>query len=83
MTGHPVHEAYAAALDSPCPTCGAAAGDYCTRTDSNRGRCIRRVPCVRRCPASPLLTDEPSPRHALARSFTEPLHELDETEETQ
>lgn len=71
MTDRPVHQAYAASLDTPCPTCGADAGQYCTRTDSNGARRVRRCPCVKRCPPSSLpMADE---RRWPARSFSEPV----------
>lgn len=71
MTGHPVYEAYAAALDSPCPTCGASAGEYCTRVDGNRARRVRRCPCVRR-PMRLNAQEVDEPRRP-SRSFSEPL----------
>lgn len=72
------------AIDRPCPTCRAAVGEYCTRTDDRGQARIRRVPCVQRCPPSPPATDEPvQPNHRPpARSFDEPLHELDDDTET-
>jgi hypothetical protein len=74
VNARPVGTAYAGALDSPCRTCGAAAGDYCTRRDSTGVPRIRKMPCCRRCPpSSPLPAEEPSRRHQVA--FDEPLHE--------
>lgn len=72
MTGRPVREAYGAALDRACPTCGAEPGEYCTtRTDRADVQRIRRCPCVKRCPpSSPPMTEEP---RWPARSFSEPL----------
>lgn len=78
MIGRPVPEAYRTALDLPCPTCGAAAGDFCTRTDGTRARRIRRAPCVKRCPPSRHADDGTA---APTRSFSEPVHQLDDDSE--
>lgn len=78
MTGRPVSEAYRTALDVPCPTCGAGPGEYCTRTDDTGAPRTRRCPCVKRCPPGPPVVDETV---APARSFDEPLHELDDPED--
>ncbi|WP_217267741.1 hypothetical protein, partial [Mycobacterium sp. ST-F2] len=43
-------EAYAGALCTPCSTCGAEVGQYCTTPD---GR-LRRCPCVARCRSIPI-----------------------------
>ncbi|TDK88665.1 hypothetical protein [Mycolicibacterium mucogenicum] len=79
MTGRPIPEAYAAALDTLCPTCGAEAGEYCVVVDAERAPRIRRVPCVRRCP--PRQPDPEPPAYA-ARSFSEPIHDPTDIEET-
>ncbi|TXH27046.1 MAG: hypothetical protein E6R06_04980 [Mycobacterium sp.] len=72
VTGRPIAEAYTAALDEPCPTCGAAAGEYCVVVDANRVPRLRRVPCVRRCPPG---LPEPEQLTPAVRSFSEPLHD--------
>lgn len=71
----PIPAAYRAAIDSPCPTCGAEPGEFCTVDDDRRAPRRRRVPCVRRCPPGP---PDLEPRDAathLARSFSEPIHQ--------
>ncbi|MBE5426634.1 hypothetical protein [Mycobacteroides abscessus] len=79
VNGRPIPEAYARALDAPCPTCGAEAGEYCVVVDANRAPRVRRVPCVRRCPPGP---PEPEPLAYAARSFSEPIHDPTDIEET-
>lgn len=79
MTGRPIVAAYAAALDAPCPTCGADVGEYCVVVDAERAPRLRRVPCVRRCPPGP---PEPEPLAYAARSFSEPIHDPTDIEET-
>ncbi|ULN47973.1 hypothetical protein MI170_00850 [Mycolicibacterium goodii] len=80
MTGRPIAAAYIEALKEPCPTCAAEPGDHCTVTDEQRGTRLRRVRCVRRCPPSLPVEEDPAPR-APARSFSEPIHQLDSDEE--
>lgn len=81
MSGRAVAEAYREALDAPCPDCGAKPGEYCTRNDGNRAPTIRRMPCVKRCTSYPTAPDAPIQRRPSARSFDQPLHQLDEPDE--
>lgn len=81
MTGRPIAAAYAEALEVPCPTCAAEPGEHCTVTAEHRGTRLRRVPCVRRCPPSPPVEEDAPPPRAPARSFSEPIHQLDFDEE--
>lgn len=76
-----IPESYRGAIDSPCPTCGAQAGEPCFVEDDRRGRRRRRMPCVRRCPPSPLDVEHHAAAAHPTRSFSEPIHEPDDTEE--
>jgi hypothetical protein len=77
----PIPAAYRGAIDSRCPTCGAEPAEFCLVDDHRRGSRRRRVPCVRRCPPSPPEVEpQVAPAHS-ARSFSEPIHQPDNTEE--
>lgn len=71
-----VHPAYVAAdaLNHPCPTCHAAVGRPCIRTDENGHTHYRHVPCVKRChqPIDVEVVDELY--EPLEIDFTEPRH---------
>ncbi|QQW36881.1 hypothetical protein [Mycobacterium marinum] len=68
----PIPEAYAGAIDSPCPSCGAESGEPCVVQDDRRGPRRRRMPCVRRClPSPPDFEHRAAPA---ARSFDEPIY---------
>lgn len=74
----PIPAAYRGAIDSPCPTCGAEPGQPCFVEDDRRGRRRRRMPCVRRCP--PDVENRAAPAQP-TRSFSEPIHQPDDTQE--
>lgn len=74
----PLPTPYRGAIDQPCPTCGAEPGQPCVVEDDRNGRRRRRVPCVRRCRPSPLNFDTET---APARSFSEPIHQPDDSED--
>lgn len=77
----PIPAAYRGAIDSPCPTCGAEPGEFCRVDEDRRGRRRRRMPCVRRCPPGPPSVEHQAvPAHPI-RSFSEPIHQADDTEE--
>lgn len=77
----PIPAAYRGAIDLPCPTCGAKPGQLCFVEDDRRGWRRRRMPCVRRClPTMPAAEHRAAPAHP-TRSFSEPIHEPDDTEE--
>ncbi|MGP4054289.1 hypothetical protein ACTWP6_05610 [Mycobacterium sp. 4D054] len=72
---------YRGAIDHPCPTCGAETGQPCVVEDDRRGRRRRRVPCVRRCPPSPPDFEHLAAPARPTRSFSEPVHQPDDTKD--
>ncbi|SLH14026.1 Uncharacterised protein [Mycobacteroides abscessus subsp. massiliense] len=77
----PIPAAYRGAIDVPCPTCGAKAGDFCVVADDRRAPRVRRVPCVHRCPPSPPDVEHQAPPAHPTRSFSEPIHPHDDIQE--
>ena len=69
----PIAAAYNGALSVACGNCGAALGDYCTKSTGQ----LRRTPCVTRCraitPEAGSADLEPCPDAAGGRSAPHPV----------
>ena len=62
------------ALEAECSSCGAPAGQYCTRRDDLSGDTYRRrIPCLARIPATCKASAADDETH-LAIDFSEPRH---------
>ncbi len=61
------------ALDIPCPTCGVAVAEYCTRTDDNGVVHERLIPCLARMQPLDVETVEDAEDISPA-AFSEPVH---------
>ena len=78
----PIPAAYRGAIDSPCPACGAEPGEFClVDDDDRRGPRRRRMPCVLRCLPSPPDVEHQAAAAHPTRSFSEPIHQPDDTED--